>query len=151
MRIIRKPKISAAIIAIISVFYAVIFVIISQHIEFMRILEKKTTLNPMFWNIWSDFLKQGNLKYIGYVYFVSAFFIVIQSFIRKQDYDEYQVGILEKGFIVMGAIMVLLMPVMMILILSDPNYSVEAVMFLVVVHWSVTLIFDWFYIIRCGK
>ena len=151
MKILRKPQINAAVISFISVFYAFIFILITGHLEFKRILEHADTLNSPFWNKWSAFLKQGNIKYIGYVYIALTLAIVILSFIRKRDYDEYQTGILEKGIMVMGAALVLLFPMSFLLVLSDPRYSVETLVFLVVVHWSIVLIADLIYVIRWSK
>lgn len=70
MKIMRKPQINAVIISAVSMFYALVFILISGHIEFERILNHADTLNSAFWNGWSDFLKQGNMKYIGYAYIV---------------------------------------------------------------------------------
>lgn len=151
MSVIRKPQISAAIIAAISLFYAAVFIFTSEHTEFVHILAQGGTLSSPFWNGWSDFLRQGNMKYVGYAYLVSAAFLVILSWFRKQDYDEYQTGILEKGFLVTGVVMVLLFPVAMFMILSDSNYSVEVILLLVVVHWSAALIFDLIYAVTCGR
>ena len=151
MKIIRNPKVNAVIILIITVFYSLVFILTSGHIEFERMLNHASTLNNAFWNAWSDFLLQGNLKYIGYAYLVLAVAIIILSLIRKQNYDEYQIGILEKGFIVSGIVMVCLFPVALLLVLSDPNYAIEVLMLLVIVHWSAVLIADLAYVIKWGK
>ena len=148
MRTLRKPLVNAAIISVISIFYALVFIVISGHIEFERMLNHAATLNSTFWNGWSDFLKQGNMKYIGYVYITLALVIVIISFIHKKDYDEYQTGILEKGIIAMGIALVFLFPIALLLILSDPSYCIETMMLLIVVHWSIFLIVDLIYVIR---
>ena len=71
---------------------------------------------------------QGNLKYIGYAYLVLAVAIVILSLIRKQNYDEYQISILEKGLIASGIVMVCLSLMALVLVLSDPNYAIESLM-----------------------
>lgn len=151
MKIFRKPLINAVIISVISIFYAFVFVLASGHIEFERILNHADTLNNTFWNVWSTFLKQGNMKYIGYAYIILAIVIVVFSLIRKRDYDEYQIDILEKGFIVMAVAMVLIFPIALMLVLSDPLYSIETLMFLVVVHWSVVLIADLIYVVKWSK
>lgn len=142
MKIIRNPKISAAIILIITAFYSLVFTLTSGHIEFERMLNHQPTLKSAFWNTWSAFLARGNMIYIGYAYIVLAVAIVILSFLRKQDYDEYQTNILEKGFIATGIVMVCLFPIALICTLSDPNYSIETIMLLVVVHWFAVLIAD---------
>ena len=151
MKIFRKPLINAVIISIISIFYAAVFVLTSGHLEFERILKHSDTLNSFFWNAWSAFLKQGNMKYIGYAYIILAIVIVMLSLIRKQDYDEYQTCILEKGIIVMRAVMVILFPIALILVLSEPLYSVETIMFLVVAHWFTVLIADLVYVVKWNK
>ena len=148
MRILRKPQTNAVIISVVSIFYALVFIIISGHLEFERILNHAETLNSPFWNGWSIFLKQGNMKYIGYAYIALALSIVIISIIRKRDYDEYQTGILEKGMIVMGTALMLLFPITLIMVLSDHSYSIETLMFLVVAHWSIVLIADLIYVIK---
>ncbi len=151
MKIMRNPKVNAAIILIITAFYSPIFISASGHIEFERMLSHADTLNNAFWNAWSAFLIQGNLKHIGYAYIVLAAAIVILSFIRKQNYDEYQIGILKKGFIVSGIVMICLFPAALLLVLSDPNYAIEALTFLVAVHWAAVLIADLAYVIKWGK
>lgn len=148
MKTLRKPLANAAIITVVSIFYALVFIIISGHIEFGRMLNHAETLNSAFWNGWSDFLKQGNMKYIGYLYIVISLVIVIISIVRKKDYDEYQTGILEKGIIVMGIALMFLFPIALLLVLSDSSYCIETMMFLIVVHWSVVLIVDLIYVIR---
>lgn len=142
MKILRKPQINAAVIAAISALYAVMFSLISGHVEFDRILEHANTLNSAFWNAWTVFLKQGNLKYIGYSYLVVTIVIVIASFAKRRNYDEYQTSILGKGIMVMGIALVALFPIALLLVLSDPQYAIETVMFLVVVHWAIVLIAD---------
>ena len=148
MRILRKPQTNAVVISVVSIFYALVFIIISGHLEFERILNHAETLNSPFWNEWSVFLKQGNMKYIGYAYIALALAIVIISIVRKRDYDEYQTGILEKGMIVMGTALMLLFPIALIMVLSDHSYSIETLMFLVVAHWSIVLIADLIYVIK---
>lgn len=96
-------------------------------------------------------LKQGNLKYIGFSYIALALAIVVLSFIRKREYDEYQTSILEKGFIIMSIVMVLLFPVAFIPILSDSNYAIETIVFLVVTHWSTVLIAQFVYAVKYSK
>lgn len=151
MKIMRNPKMNSAIILIITVFYSSVFILTSGDIEFGRMLNHAGTLNNAFWNAWSAFLTHGNLKYVGYAYLVLAAAIVILSLIRKQNYDEYQTGILEKGFIVSGIVMVYLFPAALLLILSDTNYAIEALTLLVVVHWSTVLIADLTYVVKWGN
>ncbi len=151
MKIIRKPAVNAIAITLISAFYIAVFIITSGHVEFERMLNHAATLNSSFWNSWSDFLKQGHLKYVGYSYIFLTAAIVIPTLIKRRDYDEYQCRMLEKGLIASGIVMVLLFPIAMISILSDPNYCVETITFLVVAHWLVCLIVDLAYVIKWSR
>lgn len=151
MRIIKNPYINAVVTSVISLAYAAVFILTSGHIEFERILNHSQTLNSAFWNNWSMFLLQGNLKYIGYIYIAVAITTIILSIIRKKNYDEYQVGILTTSFVAMGVILLLLFPIALLLVLSDPNYAVEMLMFLIVTHWSVFLIANLIYAIKWCK
>lgn len=150
MKIIRKPTVNAIIISLISAFYITVFIITSGHVEFEHILSHAATLN-VFWNRWSGFLKQGHLKYVGYLYIFLTAAIVIPTLIKRRDYDEYQCLMLEKGLIVSGIVMVFLFPIAMLLILSEPNYCVETITFLVVAHWLVCLIADLVYVINWSR
>ncbi|MBE6552629.1 MAG: hypothetical protein E7665_10955 [Ruminococcaceae bacterium] len=87
------------------------------------------------------------MKFLGYAYILTALVIDVITFIRKKDYDEYQTGILEKGIIIMGIALVALFPVALILFLSDPNYTAETIILLVVLHWSIVLTADLIYVI----
>ncbi len=151
MSIIRKPAVNAAVISLISAFYAAVFIIISGHVELVRILDHAATLNSGLWNMWSDFLKWGYLKYVGYAYIFLAAAIVIPTLLKRRAYDEYQCRMLEKGLIASGIVMLLLFPLTMVSILSDPNYCVETITFLVVIHWLVCLIAELAYVIRWSR
>lgn len=151
MRIMRKPCVNAAIISIISFIYSSIFILTSDHIEFERILGHEQTLNNDFWNEWSAFLRQGNLKYVGYIYLIIVICIIALSILQKRNYDEYQVGILTTSFIVTGLLLLFLFPVAFLLVLSDPNYAVETILFLIVIHWSIFLIVALVYSIKWLK
>lgn len=151
MKIIRKPAVNAIVITLISAFYMAVFTITSGHVEFVRILNHATTTNSDFWNSWSDFLRQGHLKYVGCSYILLTAAIVIPTLIKRRDYDEYQCRMLEKGLIASGIVTVLLFPIAMISILSDPNYCVETITFLVVAHWLVCLIVDLVYVIKWSR
>ena len=151
MKLMKNPYINAAVIAFVSIFYAAVFIITSGHSEFQRILDHGQTLNSTVWNCGSAFLMNGNLKYVGYAYIIATGGIFVLSFIRKRNYDEYQVGILTISFIITGIILLLLFPVALLLIMSDSNYAVEALMFLVVIHWSVFLLVNLIYSVKWCK
>lgn len=150
MKYIKNNIVHASVIALFSVFYAVVFIVSSNSIEFTRLLDHSTTLNSGFWNNWSDFLKQGNLQYIGYLYILLAILIIIFSIVKHRSYDEYERSLLGKGILASGIAMMFLLPLCFLLVLSDPNYSIESIVFLIVAHWSIVLIADLVFVIK-GK
>lgn len=145
MKLLRNPYINGAVIFAISLLYGAVLILTSGHVEFQRILDHGATLNSTFWNSWSEFLRAGNLKYIGYIYIVAALCVVVLSFARKKDYDEYQAGIFGKSLIITGIALLMLFPAAFLALLSDAGYSVEIITFLVVVHWSFFLTADLIY------
>ena len=151
MRILKSPYGNAAVTSMISLVYAAIFILTSGHPEFERILTHGTTLNSSFWNVWSIFLRQGNLKYIGYLYLAVAACMIVLSLIRRRAYDEYQVNIFIKSLIAAGMLLLVLFPVVLLLILSDPNYAVETVSLLIVVHWSIFLAVNLLYTVKWSR
>ena len=148
MKVIRNPKISAAMILGVTAFYSLVFIVTPGHIEFERLLNHSRTLSSPFWNGWSDFLARGNMKYVGYAYIVLALAVVVLSFLRKRDYDEYQAGLLNKGLIAAGIVAVCLFPLALLLILSDRYYAVEAILLLTAAHWSAVLLADLAYVVK---
>lgn len=148
MKLMRHPYVNAAITASISLFYGAVFLVTSGHLEFERMLRHAQTVNHAFWNGWSAFVGQGCLKYVGCAYILAALCVVLLSVVRKRDYDEYQAGILSASFAITGILMVLLFPAALVLTLSDPNYAIEATLFLVVAHWSVFLAVNLVYTVK---
>jgi hypothetical protein len=65
------------------------------------------------------------MEYVGYAIIAITAAIVALTVFRKRKYDEYQVNILARGFIIAGVITVFLLPVALILVLSDMNYAIE--------------------------
>ncbi len=151
MRILRNPRINALLISIVSVFYAILFIFTSNHVEFMRLLSSSKTLNSDFWNGWSVFIQNGNMKYIGYVIIALTLVIIVLTILGKQKYDEYQVNILEKGLITAGIITVFMLPMALLLVLSDRNYVIESLFLLLTIQWLGVLATDLIYTAKYFK
>ena len=148
MRRIKNPYVNAAVASSISLLYAVVFILTSGHLEFERILNRGQTLSSPFWNSWSALLQQGNLKYIGYIYIAISICMIGLSLLRKRCYDEYQASVLTTSFMAAGLILLVLFPAALLMVMSDPNYAVETLLFLIVAHWSVFLLVDLIYAAR---
>lgn len=59
--------INAVFVCLMSAFYSFIFIFTSDHIEFLGVLSKSKTLQSDFWNGWATFIREGKMKYVGYV------------------------------------------------------------------------------------
>ena len=151
MKILKNPKINALLISVISAFYALLFIFTSNHVEFIRLFLHSKTLNSDFWNTWSTFIQNGNMKYIGYVIIALTIAIIFLTVFRKQKYDEYQVNILAKGFITAGIITVLMLPIALLLVLSDRNYAIETMFLLLAIQWIGVLFVDLIYTAKYFK
>jgi len=148
MKILKYSICNTIFISFMSAIYSFIFIFTSDHIEFLRILSK-TKLASDFWNGWSNFIRAGNLKYIGYLIIGLTVLIVLSVIFNPQKkYDEYQVSVLSKSFIVAGIIAILIVPVMMVLLLSDPSYKVEIILLFAVIEWLSVLITNLIFIIK---
>ena len=156
MRLIRKPFVNAFVVAVISALYGLIFYVTAENMEFTGMLgydpdTGRGTLQSPFWNGWSVFLRMGYHRYIGYAFLLAALFVIILSFVRRKEFDEYQTGIFEKGLVVSGLLMMFLIPLWFLLILGDPCYIVEYAVMVVVIHWTALLVFDLVFLLSAGK
>ena len=150
MTLFKNPFINIIFIIFMSSVYSFIFIFTSDHIEFLGLHSHGQTLNSPFWNEWSDFIKAGNMKFIGY--FIISLTVIILLFMAikrtKNYYDEFQLSILNRCFILVGFISILMVPVMMIMLLSDPNYAIETILLFASVQWISVLVLYLFYVIR---
>lgn len=132
-----------------SAIYSFLFIFTSNHMEFTGLLPKTETLQSPFWNAWSDFIKVGNMKYIGYVIIVISIIIFVVAFLKKpKRLGEYERSTLSKGLIIAGVLSILMLPVLMVLILSDPNYTIAVMFLFATIQWGSILVTYLIYIFR---
>lgn len=149
MSILRHPVINILFISFMSAIYSFIFIFTAGHMEFISILSHSRTLDPGFWNGWSNFLKTGNMKFIGYMIIgLSAVIIVFILLKRTKEYDEYQVSILAKSLFVAGFLSIMMIPFLMIMLLSAPNYSTETIVLFATIQWLGVLVSYLYFVIR---
>lgn len=149
MTLFKNPFTNIIFIIFMSAVYSFIFIFTSDHIEFLGLLSHTQTLNSPFWNEWSNFIKAGNMKFIGY--FIISLTVIILLFMaikRTKNYDEYQLSILNRCFIIAGFMSILMVPVMMIMLLSDPNYAIETILLFASVQWVSVIVLYLIYVIR---
>ncbi len=124
-----------------SFLYSFLFIFTSNHLEFTRLLSKNTTLNSSFWNSWSEFIQTGNMKYFGFFIIILTIIILVLSFIKRaEELDEYQVSILSRSVLIAGILSIGLVPIVMIIILSDPNYTIAVMFLFATIQWLGVLI-----------
>jgi len=149
MNLLKHPVVNAVFIGLMSALYSFLFIFTSNHIEFQRLLSKSKTLQSEFWNWWSDFIRAGNMRYIGYAIIILTLIIILLIlFKRTKKYDEYQLSMLTKSLIIAGVLSILMIPVIMILLLSDPSYAIETIFLFAVVQWFGVLLTDMIYVIK---
>ncbi|MBT2640339.1 hypothetical protein [Bacillus sp. ISL-39] len=149
MSILKHPAINILFISFMSAIYSFIFIFTAGHMEFIRILSHGRTLDSDFWNGWSDFLKTGNMKFIGYLIIgLTAVIIVFILLKRTKEYDEYQVSILVKSLFVAGFLSIMMIPFLMIMLLSDPTYSTEMIFLFATIQWLGVLVSYLFFVVR---
>lgn len=149
MKILKHPIINMIFIIIMSTVYSFLFIFTSDHIEFLRLTSKSKTLQSDFWNGWSDFIREGNMKYLGYIIIgLTIIILLLMIFKRIKKYDEYQVSILSRSLIIAGVLSIISVPIIMILLLSDPNYAIETIFLFSVIQWFGVLISDLIYVVN---
>ena len=141
MKVMKLPLVNAIFVSLLSICYASIFIITSGHMEFTRLLSHSKTLKSDFWNGWSAFIEAGNMKYIGYLILVLAAIIALLAIAKRKKYDEYQTNILSLlwSYRYLHGVYASLI---LLLILSDRNYAIEFLFFLLTLQWLGFLITD---------
>lgn len=149
MKLLKHSIVNATFIFSMSAIYSFLFIFTSNHIEFLRLFSKAETLQSDFWNSWSNFIKLGNMEYIGYaIILLTVIILLFMGFKPIKKYDEYQLSILSKSLIISGILSILAVPVIMILLLSDPSYAIETIFLFAVVQWFCVLVTDLIYVIK---
>ena len=148
MKLLRSPMVNLGFVTIISFIYSLIFFVTSNHMEFESILYPGE-LESSVLRQWSDFLRQGNQKYIGFIFLIITAVIIFKILMYKQKkYDEYQTNILKNALSIAGVMSIALMPIILINFLSVPNGLLESILLFATVQWLVVLIYEIIYVFR---
>lgn len=136
MKMFEHSIVNVLFLIFISVTYSFLFIFTSNHMEFTGLLPKTETLRTPFWNAWSTFIEAGNMKYIGYTILVLSILILFVTLFKKPiKLKECQSDIFSKSMIGVGVLSIILIPVVIILILSDPNYTIAVLFLLATIQW----------------
>lgn len=136
MTFITNKVTNAVFIALLSLVYGGLFLLISGHMEFLSTLPPKASANYGFWNTWLAFIYDGGLTIIGYTILGITVAIGGLSFFGSyKKLDEYQSSLLLKVIMVSGLITLVSFPLLVINVLSEPLFAIPFTLFFVVVIW----------------
>jgi len=150
-RLLSHPVTNVVGISIFTLFYALIFVVTSEHLEFQGLLyyNRNYYNNPDFWHVWSGFLDAGYQRYIAYVLIAVTALIVILLLLRRRPYDEYHLSILMQCLVVALVLTLLSIALFYLMILSDSNGIVEKFTLFITIHWVTVVLADFVYVLIC--
>lgn len=136
MTFINNKMMNPVFIALLSLVYGGLFLLISGHMEFLGTLPPKSSANYGFWNNWLAFIYEGGLTIIGYTILGITLVIVgLSIFGSYRKLDEYQSALLLKVIMVSGLITLVSFPLLVINVLSEPSFAIPFTLFFVVVIW----------------
>jgi len=149
MNLVKHSSFNLTFLVVMSFLYSFLFISTSNHLEFTRLLPKTTTLNSPFWNSWSNFIRAGNMKFVGYFIILLTIIILILAFNKRAEvFDEFQVSILSRSVLIAGIISIGLVPIVMIMILSDTNYTIATMFLFATIQWLGVLGTYFFYTLK---
>ena len=143
MRWMKNPMANAVYVASITAIYAAIFIVSS---EFVTNYE-----NFLSDSGWASFIMSQNMKYVGIGMIVVAMIVDTLSAIRRKRYDEYQIVLLENGFLFNGLFTAVLLPLSLVVLILAPMYFVETIFALILFQWIVMAITELMYLITNYK
>lgn len=147
----KHPAANALFVSVLSAFYAFLFIFISDHMEFQSMVHLKRTLQIPFINAFTGFIMGGNMKYVGYAIIVIAAVILVITLLRRKKYDEYQKSIQARCALAVGILTIVMVPLLLLFILTDPNYSIEFIFLFIIIHWFCVLITDLIYVVKYSR
>ena len=143
MRGLKKPMANAIYVALITAIYAAIFIVSS---EFVMSYE-----NLLSDSGWASFIISQNMKFVGIGMIGVTIIIDTLSALRRKQYDEYQIVLLEKVFLFNGLFTAILFPLSLIVLIFAPVYYVETIFALILFQWGVMAITELLYLITNYK
>lgn len=148
--ILKNPVVNALCISMFTVFYGLIFIVTSGHIEFKRLLyySRSTSIYP-FWTDWSRFLASGHHIYIAYALIAITVLIVLMLLFRRRPYDEYHVANLIQCLAAATILTLIAIAGFYLMVLSDSNGIIEKFTLFIVIHWATVVLADLVYVLVC--
>ncbi len=148
--IIKNPATNAICIIILTIFYALIFIITSGNMEFKSLLYYSSLSNHYdFWTGWSNFLANGHHAYIAYVLIAITVLVAILLLLRRRPYDEYHTANLVRCLAIAAVLTLVAIGLFYLMILSDSNGIVEKFTLFIVIHWATIVLADLVFVLVC--
>jgi len=141
-RFFRHPITNAVGISAFSLFYGMIFLAFSEHLQSQAGQEA---------NIWDSFLMHGGHRYIAYVLIALTAIVVALLLLKHKPYDEYHTTILIKTLAVSVILALAAIAVFFVIILIDPSQIISKFTLFITINWTTVVLADLIYLILCGK
>jgi hypothetical protein len=132
--------VNALYLALITAIYAAILIISSVYV--------KGSMKFFSDSKWSEFIIQGNLKFVGLCMIAIVILIDLFSALSLKRFDEYHTSILSKNLIFNGIVAVLLFPIAIGVLVAAPIYFAETVFALMIFQWFVIVAIAIIYLIK---
>lgn len=149
--ILRYPATNAVCISLFSIFYGMLFLIVSRGERFTGLFYAQAAngADHPFLASWSEFLSAGYLVYLAYVMFALTILVVVLLLSRSHPYDEYHTALLVNCLAVATVLTLIAIALFYLLILIDDNGIVEKFTLFIVIHWVTVVLADMVYVILC--
>jgi len=148
-RLLKLPAVNAVCISLFTSFYALVFFMTSNKIEFENNLYYKEKAS--FWPAWNRFLAAGNQLHIARVLIGVTILIVVLLIIHHQPYDEYHTSILTHCLVVSTVLVLIAIAIFYLIILNDPTNMIEKFTLFILVQWTTVVFANLTYVLICRR
>ena len=148
-RLLKSPVVNAAGIIIFTAFYALVFFLTANSINFVNSLNFGKAAS--FWAAWSGFLADGNQQYIAYALIAVTVVVLIMLFKHSRSYDEYHTSILTNCLVIAAILTFIAIAAFFLMILNEPAGIIEKFMLFIVIHWSTVVLANLTFVLLCRR
>ena len=144
-QILKYPIINAVCISLFTLFYALVFMLALESIDFVDTVNYENSL----WDMWLDFLVAGHQVYVAYVLIAVTTLVVVLLILRSQPYDEYHTSKLTHCLVVATILTMIAIAIFYVVILYNPYDIIEKFTLFIVIHWTTVVFSNLTYVLLC--
>jgi len=144
-RLLASPVINAVCIGIFTAFYASVFLMTSNRIEFAS--RPPIEEAASFWAVWSGFLAAGHQQYIACALAAVTILIIVLLLIRRRHYDEYHISVLTHCIVAAAVLTLAAIAAFYLMILCEPAAIIEKFTLFITIHWTTVVFADLTYVL----